>query len=481
MKEIENTENGVILTHGYFMNEDPKEMRIRKPYPPLGILYISAFLEENQVENQIFDSTFSSSEDLRSHFLSSKPHVVGLYCNLMTKMNVLSIIDFVRSSQKLNHTRIILGGPDVRHNLYDYLSSGADAAIFGEGEQTMLEVVRRFQSDLEDLSGIDGVAFLDRNGTLVKGKERARIRPVDSLPLPNRKKIDMQPYLDTWKEAHGSSAMTVSTQRGCPYTCRWCSTAVYGQSYRRRSAVLVAEEFKMLKETYAPDTIWFVDDVFTVSHKWLEEFRDAVVAADAVIPFECISRADRMSEEVITWLKEAGCFRVWIGAESGSQKVIDLMDRRVDVNDVRDKIRLTRSKGIETGTFIMLGYPGETEEDIMETVQYLKDASPDHFTITIAYPIKGTGLYQEVEMKQKEDLDWMKTTDRDRDFERAYPRKYYEHAVRYVENEVRWHQAVARGEGMTQDALKKKSKALVFRNLMRLSKGQDQGRAMTAE
>ncbi len=469
---IENSEPGVILTHGYFMNEDEKELKIRKPYPPLGILYVSAYLEEKGVENSILDNTFSTPDLLRKDLLLARPLVVGIYCNLMTKLNVLSIIRFVRSCSELSHTKIILGGPDVRYNLFEYLSTGANAAIFGEGEQTMLEVVRRYQSKQEDLAGIDGVAFLEKNGTLVKGGERARIRPIDDLPFPNRKKIDMQPYLDTWKNAHGSSAMTVSTQRGCPYTCRWCSTAVYGQSYRRRSAELVAAEFRMLKETYAPDTIWFVDDVFTVSHKWLKEFRDAVIAADAVIPFECISRADRMTEEVITWLKEAGCFRVWIGAESGSQKVIDLMDRRVDVNDVRDKIRLTREYGLEAGTFIMLGYPGETEEDIMETVQYLKDANPDHFTITIAYPIKGTGLYQEVEMKQKEDLDWLKTTDRDRDFERAYPLKYYEHAVKYVDNEVRWHQAVVSGNGMTQEALKKKSKALVFRNLMRLSKNQ---------
>ena len=468
------TKSNVILTHGYFMNEDEKELKIKKPYPPLGILYVSAYLEKNGIENEVLDSTFSTPTVHQGDLLSASPSVVGIYCNLMTKLNVLSIIRFIRSQVELAQTKIILGGPDVRYNLYEYLSTGANAAIFGEGEQTMLEVVQRFQGKADDLSGIDGVAFLDKNGSLVKGGERARIRPIDDLPLPNRKKIDMRPYLDTWKEAHGSSAMTVSTQRGCPYTCRWCSTAVYGQSYRRRSADLVAAEFKMLKETYAPDTIWFVDDVFTVSHKWLEEFRDALIANDAIIPFECISRADRMNEQVIMWLKEAGCFRVWIGAESGSQKVIDLMDRRVDVVDVRDKIKLTRSHGIEAGTFIMLGYPGETEADIMETVQYLKDASPDHFTITIAYPIKGTGLYQEIEMKQKEDLDWMQTTDRDRDFERAYSRKYYEHAVRYVDNEVRWHQAVARGDGMTQEALKKKSKALVFRNLMRLSKGQDQ-------
>ena len=140
-----------------------------------------------------------------------------------------------------------------------------------------------------------------------------------------------------------------------------------------------------------------MDDVFTISHKWLTAFRDALVQHKVLIPYECITRADRMNEEVIRILKETGCFRVWIGAESGSQKVIDLMDRRVDVNQVRSMIQLTKQHGIEAGTFIMLGYPGETEEDIEETIQHLKESDPDLFTITVAYPIKGTELYQEVE------------------------------------------------------------------------------------
>ncbi|MCB0837090.1 MAG: radical SAM protein, partial [Bacteroidetes bacterium] len=231
----------------------------------------------------------------------------------------------------------------------------------------------------------------------------------------------------------------VSTMRGCPYTCKWCSRGVYGLSYRRRSPEKVVDEMVFLKETYQPDSLWFVDDVFTVSHKWLEKFVEEVKRRDAGIPFECITRADRMNEEVIDMLKEAGCFRVWIGAESGSQKIIDLMDRRVDVNQVRDMIKLSRQKGIQAGTFIMLGYPGETEEDIEETIHHLKVSNPDYFTITVAYPIKGTDLYQEVESIQLNQLNWAESSDRDIDFQRSYPRKYYHWAVRRVVNEVNYH------------------------------------------
>ena len=461
----------ILLTHGYFIKEDEKEQKIMRPYPPLGILYISAWLEKYGYDNEVFDSTFETKASLEAYLLEYRPEVIGLYTNLMTKLNIIDIIKFIRSRSELENTVISLGGPDVRHNITDYLSTGADVTVFGEGEQTMLEIVKAVNEGVrKEFAHIDGVAFLSEEHGVIKTAERKKIKDINDLPLPNRKKINMQLYLDTWQEAHGQSAMTVSTQRGCPYTCKWCSTAVYGQSYRRRKPSNVAQELKLLKETYKPDSIWFVDDVFTVSHKWLKEFRDEVIKQDALIPFECITRADRMSEDVVKWLKEAGALRIWIGAESGSQKVIDLMERRVDVSTVRNMIHLTKKNGMQAGTFIMLGYPGETEEDIVATANHLKDCDPDQFTITVAYPIKGTSLYAEVEAIQTEDLNWQETTDRDRDFQRTYPRKYYEHAVRWIDNEVRRHQSFLRNEMLSVDSLKYILKSQYFRMRMRYGK-----------
>jgi radical SAM superfamily enzyme YgiQ (UPF0313 family) len=230
--------------------------------------------------------------------------------------------------------------------------------------------------------------------------------------------------------------------RGCPYSCKWCSRAVYGQSYRRRSAVKVADEIQWIKEQYQVDSIWFVDDVFTVSHKWLQEFADEMQRRNIIAPYECITRADRLNEEVILNLKKSGCFRVWIGAESGSQKIIDLMDRRVEVEQVRDMIRLAKKHGLQAGTFIMVGYPGETKEDIFETVKHLKSSDPDLFTITVAYPIKGTPLYAEVEDRFIKPLPWESSTDRDIDFKRTYRRKYYDYAIRMINNEIGYYKAL---------------------------------------
>ncbi len=476
----------VLLTHAYFLNEDSKEQQIMRPYPPLGLIYISTFLENQGIENEVFDTTFSSKDQFQNHLISRKPDIIGIYVNLMTKLNVLEMIRFIKD--KLPKTAIILGGPEVTYSAENFLRYGANYIVIGEGEETMFELVqgltlnpspgeRDFEDSLNpspsfaeaaagrpgerDFRKIEGIAFL-MDDVFIQTLPREKIKDLDELPIPNRNKINLHPYLDSWKKYHGKNAISVSTMRGCPYTCKWCSRAVYGLSYRRRSAEKVVEELAMIKRDYNPDSLWFVDDVFTISHKWLTAFRDALKKQNVSIPYECITRADRMNEEVISMLKETGCFRVWIGAESGSQKVIDLMDRRVDVHQVRAMIQLTQQYDIEAGTFIMLGYPGETEEDIEETIHHLKESDPDHFTITVAYPIKGTELYEEIEAHRTTAPDWETSNDRQIDFKRTYSRRYYDYAVKRVISEVKYHSA-RKDSGLTPSLLRLKISTIISR------------------
>ena len=206
-----------------------------------------------------------------------------------------------------------------------------------------------------------------------------------------------------------------------------------------------------------------IRDSFTVSHKWLAAFRDELKLQEVKIPFECITRADRLTEDVIKILKDCGCFRVWIGAESGSQKIIDAMDRRVTTTQVQDMIIAAREHGMEAGTFIMLGYPNETEEDIQLTLDHLCRANPNQFTITIAYPIKGTSLYHDVEDILTEDVDWYNKTDRELDFTRTYHRRYYDFAVRWVVNGVHFHKQKIKGNLFSFAALKFFIKIIIAR------------------
>jgi radical SAM superfamily enzyme YgiQ (UPF0313 family) len=459
----------IVLTHAYYLFEDPKEKQIMKPYPPLGLLYVSGFLNEMQAENHLFDSTFKNRDEQLDFIFDKQPQVVAIYTNLMTKINVIQLIRILKRDERYGYPKIVLGGPDITYNIENYLKTGADYLVIGEGEETLYELCMALKSD-KDIESVDGIAYLI-NGQVVKNKSRNKMKDLSDLPLPNRDGIEIRKYLEVWKEHHGKSSMTVSTQRGCPYTCKWCSTAVYGQSYRRRPAKLVVEEMAMLKKKYDPDTVWFVDDVFTVSHKWIREFHRETKEQDILIPFECITRAERLNDEILELLKEAGCYRIWIGAESGSQKIIDAMDRRVDVEVVQQAIQKANQLDIETGTFIMLGYPGETDIDISQTIQYLKDANPTYFTITIAYPIKGTSLYSEIEKHITTKPNWETSTDRQIDFKRTYSRKYYDHAVRRVVNEVNFHKEILKGENMnTIKAIKLKTKSILANSLMILSK-----------
>lgn len=448
----------VLLTHGYFISEDPKEAQIMKPYPPLGILYISAYLKKHNVSCQVFDSTFGTRNELEQKLLSERPKIIAIYTNLVTKVNVVKLMKFIRDNACFDDSKIVLGGPDVTYNTYNYLKAEADVVVSGEGEQTMLELANHFLHQQGELKDIDGISFLDGDEE-VKTPTRTKMKSLAELPWPDRKAIDLNKYIDVWKKHHGQSTVSVSTQRGCPYTCKWCSTAVYGQSYRRRPAADVVNELRWIKENYNPDNIWFVDDVFTVSHKWLDEFCSLMIEADLQLKFECITRAERLNEEVLLQLKKAGCFRIWIGAESGSQRIIDAMDRRVDVHTVRKMMRKTREFGIEAGTFIMVGYPGEEESDINETINHLVESNPDHFTITLSYPIRGTDLFNEVEDKITTTGNWEITPDRALDFERTHNLRFYNYAIRRVTNKVWLHKAKQETSVLSVSALKFKVKA----------------------
>ena len=284
----------ILLTHGYFIEEDQKEQAIMRPYVPLGILYISAYLEQHGYDNDVFDSTFSSFERLCSKLLETPPGVLGIYTNLMTKLNVLRIMRFVRDHRELAATKIVLGGPEVRNHIVKFMEAGADFIVLGEGEQTMLELVQWLDGGSPGgLESIDGIVYLDKAGGICQNRERAKLKNLDELPMPNRLKVDLRLYLDAWKARHGTNTISVSTMRGCPYSCKWCSRAVYGQSYRRRSPASVAGELAWIKEYYGADSVWFVDDVFTVSHKWMEEFTQEVRQRKSCkMPYECITRAN---------------------------------------------------------------------------------------------------------------------------------------------------------------------------------------------
>jgi len=457
----------ILLSHGYFLYGDPHELKVMKPYPPLGVLYISSYLKKQGFDVGVFDSTFSAMETFKELIARERPPVVGIYTNMMTKRNVLEMARTCKEQGAV----VVLGGPEPPYYAEEYLKHDVDIIVKGEGELTLEELLPHLaRHGLSQLDCIKGIAFLD-DGKVVETEARAFILDLSANPWPDREAIDIPEYMRVWKENHGQSSVSVIHARGCPYTCTWCSHSVYGNTHRRRTPEDAADELLWIKETYNPDLIWYADDVFAINRRWFFQYAEALKARGVRIPFECISRADRLNEEVVKTLAEMGCFRLWNGSESGSQRILDAMDRKVQVRDVQEKTHLLQKYGIETGMFIMLGYDGETIQDLEETVEHLKISNPDIFLTTVAYPIKGTPYYAEVESRVLADRAWEERSDRDLTVAGRYSRRFYSFATRWMVNEVALHKALRNGAPLKQ-RLKMLANARIGRLGMELTKGQ---------
>jgi radical SAM superfamily enzyme YgiQ (UPF0313 family) len=423
----------LLLTHGYFLYEDPKELQIMKPYPPLGILYICAHLRGKGIAVEVFDSTFSTRRELLEALHNGPPSVLGVYANLMTRGNVVEILRCAKDAG----WRTIVGGPEPGAYIENYLDAGADFVVIGEGEVTIEELIPVLHGKSErPLEEIAGIAYRSANGSIIQTQSREQIRDINAQPWPAREAIDMDRYVSTWREHHGTGSVSLITARGCPYHCRWCSHQVFGKTHRRRTPASVADELSWLVERYHPDIAWMADDVFTIHHGWLFEYAAELKKRDLRVPFECISRADRLNPRVVETLAEIGCFRVWIGSESGSQRILDAMERGVTVEQVQNAVGLCRSNGIQTGMFLMWGYEGEELDDVEATIQHVKTSNPDIFFTTVAYPIQGTPYSAEVTDRMERLNPWKVSSDRDVRVRGRHSRHFYGLADQLLKSEV---------------------------------------------
>jgi radical SAM superfamily enzyme YgiQ (UPF0313 family) len=421
----------LVLAHGYFLFEDPKERQIMKPYAPLGILYLCSHLRNKGIDVDVFDTTFSSREELFRFLRTETPSVLGLYANLMTRGNIIEILRVAREAG----WKTVVGGPEPGAYTAEYLQEGADFVVAGEGEVTMEELLLALRSRTSDLTGIAGLSFMI-DGKLHQGTPRQQIANIDLQPWPARDAIDVQRYVDTWRTHHKAGSVNLITARGCPFHCNWCSHQVFGQSHRRRDPVLVVDEVEWLLGRYQPDMLWVSDDVFTINHAWFRTYAAEMKRRGIRIPFECISRADRLNSEMLDLLAELGCFRLWIGSESGSQRILDSMERGVKIEQVQKAVHMCRERGIQSGMFLMWGYEGEELDDIEATIQHVSDSKPDIFFTTVSYPIKGTPYYKKISDRLVQLGPWSKTSDREIKIMGRHTGRFYSHVDRLLRDEV---------------------------------------------
>jgi radical SAM superfamily enzyme YgiQ (UPF0313 family) len=382
----------------------------------------------------LFDTTFARREDLMGKLQAGSGGTVGIYTNLMTRQSVLDIVIAAKS----HDWTVVLGGPESANYPDEYLHRGADVVVLGEGEVTLSELLPALAArGPHRLHGVPGTVFRDEYGQSVTNPERAQIANLDSIPWPDREQIDIQQYIDVWRVHHGMGSVNLITARGCPYKCRWCSHAVFGFTHRRRSYLDCADEVEHIHTTYKPDQVWYADDVFTIHRSWLLKFAAELKRRHLTLPFETISRADRlMRDEILATLAEMGCYRIWIGSESGSQRILNAMERGVTVEQVQWATKAAQRHGIQVGMFLMWGYEGEAVEDIAATIEHVKQCNPDIFFTTVAYPIMNTAYYQDVADRAVLSGDWAKVTDREYMIRGRHSRTYYRYADQWLRNEV---------------------------------------------
>lgn len=433
----------LLLGQAYYLRFDPKLFQAQQPYAPLGTLYAASYLRQRGHSVSLFDAMLAGSvAEWAAAIGTERPRLAAIYedsFNYLSKMCLLRMRE--AALEMIDHAvrarvPIVVSGSDATDHPELYLRRGAAAVILGEGEVTIADLADRLLSGAS-IEDVPGIAFLDDACVPRRTSTRPFIKSLDELPFPAWDLVDMDHYRQIWHGRHGYHSMNIATTRGCPYHCNWCAKPIYGQRYAMRSPKAVVEEMAWLKRHFAPDHLWIVDDVFGLKPGWVEEFAALVNERKARIPFRCLMRADQVTESVATALASAGCRMLWMGAESGSQKVLDAMEKGLRVDDIRTANRLLKTAGIDVGVFLQFGYPGETWADIEATLQLAREIEPADIGVSVSYPLPGTGFYERVRQELGAKQNWFDSSDLSTMYTATYAPEVYRSVHGLVHHEFR--------------------------------------------
>ncbi len=438
----------ILFSHSYFLRLDPKQWAIGQPYPPLGTLYAASLLRKNGYDVSLFDTMFAySPENIIAELKKRIPDFFVLYddgFNYLTKMCLTNMREaaftMIRIAKEKG-CKVIVSSSDATDRYEMYLNAGADFILTGEAEFTLLELLNAIQKNENDFSEIKGIAFM-HDRYIVKTPKRNVIKELDMLPFPAWDIIDIEPYRDKWINSVGYFSINMATTRGCPFKCNWCAKPIYGNRYNTRSPQNVVDELKMLKEKFNFDHIWFCDDIFGLKPGWIKAFADIIEKEKLTFKFKMQGRVDLLLEENnIKDLARAGCENIWMGAESGSQKILDAMDKGTTVKQIFVATRLLKKNKIKPSFFIQFGYPGETKEDIKKTIAMINALLPYEIGISVSYPLPGTKFYENVKSELKEKTNWTDSNEMALMFRNTYHPAFYKQLHTYVHKSYRMHLA----------------------------------------
>ena len=436
----------VLLAHSYFLKYDTKQLSKMRPYAPLATLYAASLLRSQGYSVALFDAMLSQGEQEFEHALQThQPRFVALYedsFNFLSKMCLSRMREAAchmsEAAQQTGAT-VIAAGPDVSDHPEIYFPHGVQYALIGEADHTLVELLDTLsERRVRPIEAIPGLARPDPQTP--DGMRRTAKRAIEShpdlFPFPAWDLLDVERYREAWMQAHGYFSLNMVSTRGCPFHCNWCAKPIWGQRYSMRSPANVAEELALVKRTLRPDHIWFADDIFGLRPSWVVEFGCEVAARNAVIPFMIQSRVDLLTEQAVAGLAQAGCTEVWMGAESGSQKILDAMEKGIQMPQIAEaRVRL-KAADIKACFFIQFGYPGETLQDIMATVQMVRDTLPDDIGVSVSYPLPGTRFYEMVKEQLGTKTNWVDSNDLAMMFQGTYQSPFYRKLHRVLHEDL---------------------------------------------
>ena len=372
---------------------------VNPPYPkgapqslfiPLGIGYLAAVLEDNQYEVNVIDcqSLNLTSQQLEAELAKQNPDIVGVTASTLT---FWPAVEVAKTAKKiLPNALIIFGGSHVTALPEQTLASvpEADIVVRGEGEKTLLELADyASKGTVKNLSKINGITYR-QNGQIAKTGDREFIQNIDELPHPAYKHFPLEKY-----RMAGKNYLPIITSRGCPFQCTFClASKICGTHFRTRSPRKVLDELEWLRDTHHADIVAFYDDSFTFDKKRAEAICDEMKARKFDLPWDCRTRVDLVNKEILSKLRDANCQLIHFGVESGSQKMLDAMKKRTTVEKNAWAIKLAKEVGISVAISVVVGYPGETEEMLKQTFDFIKQTKPDFVYVCQAIPYPGTEL-----------------------------------------------------------------------------------------
>jgi anaerobic magnesium-protoporphyrin IX monomethyl ester cyclase len=418
----------IILSHSYFLYLDPKEAASRKPYPPLATLVLAALIkQEIGLDVTIYDVMFDHNEkSLIQHINTNKPDIVIIYdddFNYLTKMcleNMRNAIFRAVDNVKTDCT-FIAHGSDASDQAELYLKNGFRYVVHANAENIILRMVKLLLNrDVKKISDLSSLTY-SKNGKVCQNPVARDNFSREDLPDPAWQLIDLTPYRKMWTENHGYFSLNISTAHGCPYHCNWCAKPLYGRTYKAIPATKIARQFEFLKKELSADHVWITDDIFALKPGWITEFADDVINRDAIIPYKIQLRSDLVNQQFTEELARSGCTEVWLGVESGSQKILDAMEKNLNVEQIYTSTKILKSGNIKVGFFIQYGYPGEEFEDIKMTLRLIRECKPDFIGISVSYPLKDTPFYKMVINDMGEKLNWTDSGD----LALMFPGKYH--------------------------------------------------------